>query len=952
MNSAFTTSSSDSAAVQQQQQMSTIQILPSDVVDRIAAGEVVQRPASALKELLENSLDAGSTKIVVSVEKAQGGKTGGKKLDFSISDNGCGISKADLPLAATRFATSKLKSVDDFSVLSSFGFRGEALASISMVSHLTITSRTQASPMAFECQYVDGKPQGPSKRCARTPGTTVKVQDLFYNVPHRLKALQPKEEYPRILTAILQPYAVQVARRGIGIVCQQQQARGKTQKMMIDLNTTNLSKVQALKSHNLASSNYSNPEQKPTPEQQAATQQVIANIYGSHLEQHLLYINCQSSNENNDDENEKNNHEQQQGEKDPSTSSSDHDTPKKMQYTCEGFLTAPSLATADVHLTLKSATFLVFVNDRYVECPILKRQLEEIYASRTPWKKAPFIYLNIQVPPNHVDVNVHPTKTQVALLFLEDIVTDIAAKVQELLAEQGRSFGSAKQSRKVLIQNPYATNTKVKNERNSATLKQSGKDDNKGEQADDTVGAKRKRTDQEEEEEDCTSEQEKKKPATQDALQRLKAPPSTDQKPQRRSSSSSGSKGAPSSCKPPPPSQLIRTTQATPVGALEPFLVKTPRSQSQSQTQTTQSKTSSTSSPSLTLTTPSSDGSSDSYNSSNNNNNIIHQPPCPFATESPASDVDLTQPGAFAKLSQQCTCRQAQPATATIMLPKARIVRPANVVPTQCNLHSIRTLRGRVQKHLDKDLQQKLRHGYFVGVVSHHQSLIQWQEEVCLINHTRLAQSLFYQLALARFDDNQIATLGSKIHVQTVIEQVLQTEDDCQDEEHGDALKERFVLSVVSETNRQLAKQATSCLWDNAMMLQDYFGIRFEQERMPSSSDDNDDDVKPVILAGLPILLDGHAPPPHGLPLFLLRLATEVKWEEERPCFDGVCRELGYYYAQLPSTDSSKEEGYKAYVQHTLFPALSYLLLPSNRLQKEATPLTMLSKLYKVFERC
>lgn len=111
-----------------------IQALPQHVVDRIAAGEVVQRPASVVKELIENSLDADATTIDVQCQN------GGMKL-LIITDDGCGIHPDDLPLAATRFATSKLKKIDDLKNIMTFGFRGEALASASMVGNLTIISR-------------------------------------------------------------------------------------------------------------------------------------------------------------------------------------------------------------------------------------------------------------------------------------------------------------------------------------------------------------------------------------------------------------------------------------------------------------------------------------------------------------------------------------------------------------------------------------------------------------------------------------------------------------------------------------------------------------------------------------------------------------------------------------------------------------------------------------------
>ncbi|MCE7617211.1 DNA mismatch repair endonuclease MutL, partial [Vibrio fluvialis] len=170
----------------------TIRILPARLANQIAAGEVVERPASVVKELVENSLDSGATRIDIDIEK------GGAKL-IRIRDNGCGIDKEELGLALTRHATSKIHTLDDLEAIISLGFRGEALASISSVSRLTLTSRPASQEEAWSA-YSEGRDMQVQLQPAAHPiGTTVEVLDLFFNTPARRKFLRTeKTEFTHI----------------------------------------------------------------------------------------------------------------------------------------------------------------------------------------------------------------------------------------------------------------------------------------------------------------------------------------------------------------------------------------------------------------------------------------------------------------------------------------------------------------------------------------------------------------------------------------------------------------------------------------------------------------------------------------------------------------------------------------------------------------------------------
>lgn len=175
-----------------------IQVLPPQLANQIAAGEVVERPASVVKELVENSLDAGATRIDIDIER------GGAKL-IRIRDNGCGIKKDELALALARHATSKIASLDDLEAIVSLGFRGEALASISSVARLTLTSRTAEQAEAWQA-YAEGRDQAVTVKPAAHPvGTTLEVLDLFYNTPARRKFM--RTEKPN-LTTLMKSFAV------------------------------------------------------------------------------------------------------------------------------------------------------------------------------------------------------------------------------------------------------------------------------------------------------------------------------------------------------------------------------------------------------------------------------------------------------------------------------------------------------------------------------------------------------------------------------------------------------------------------------------------------------------------------------------------------------------------------------------------------------------------------
>ncbi|TFL07271.1 histidine kinase-like ATPase [Pterulicium gracile] len=352
-----------------------IRKLQESLINKIAAGEVIQRPASALKELIENCLDAGATSIRVVA------KEGGLKL-LQIQDNGSGIRKADLPILAERFTTSKISTFSDLSKISTYGFRGEALASISHVSHLTVLTKTASEPCAWKAHYSDGtlSPSKPGlsaepKPSAGNDGTVITIEDLFYNTPTRLSALKSSsDEYARILDVVTK-YAIH--NPTVAFSCKKIGSSG---------------------------SEVSTPGNSRVPD-------AIRLLFGSTIAKELLTSKA-SSNAGSLSQ--------------PDTS----DSQDSEAWSAEAHFTSPNHQA-------KKTTFLLFINHRLVESPRIKKSIESIYSAILPKGSYPFVYLSIQIDPRSIDVNVHPTKQTVHFLN-EDVITEqIADSIQGTL--NGRS---------------------------------------------------------------------------------------------------------------------------------------------------------------------------------------------------------------------------------------------------------------------------------------------------------------------------------------------------------------------------------------------------------------------------------------------------------------------------------------------------------------------------------
>ncbi|XP_050747408.1 DNA mismatch repair protein Mlh1 isoform X1 [Gymnogyps californianus] len=327
-----------------------IRRLDEAVVNRIAAGEVIQRPANAIKEMIENCLDAKSTSIQVVV------KEGGLKL-IQVQDNGCGIRKEDLDIVCERFTTSKLQKFEDLASISTYGFRGEALASISHVAHVTVTTKTADAKCAYRATYSDGKIKAPPKPCAGNQGTQITVEDLFYNVNTRRKALKnPNEEYAKILEVVSR-YAIHNS--GISFSVKKQ---GDTVSDVRTLSNT-------------------------------STVDNIRSIFGNAVSRELIEVGCEDA---------------------------------SLAFKMKGYIT-------NANYSVKKCIFLLFINHRLVESAALRKAIETVYAAYLPKSTHPFLYLSLEIAPQNVDVNVHPTKHEVHFLHEDSILERVQQHVESKL---------------------------------------------------------------------------------------------------------------------------------------------------------------------------------------------------------------------------------------------------------------------------------------------------------------------------------------------------------------------------------------------------------------------------------------------------------------------------------------------------------------------------------------
>lgn len=359
-----------------------IHLLPTEVAAKIAAGEVIERPASVVKELIENAIDAGATTIRVDL------LDGGLRL-IRVSDNGRGIPADEVPLALARHATSKLEQLDDLERLQTLGFRGEALASIAAVSGLTLTSRTAASDLAASITVQSGAP-GALSSVGAAPGTTVMVRDLFACVPARRKFLKSQATETGHCLHLLQQYALAYPEIRFQVSSDGRQAISSAG----DGNLYNaLILVYGLEV----------AEQMIPVQSQEADPPPTGEDAGGTDAQPLSLVPPASL---------------------PVPPAQDSAPPR-----VSGYISRPTCYKS-------SRQYLsFFVNRRWVQSRTLSFAVEEAYHSLLLAGRHPIAVLNLTLDPALLDVNVHPAKTEVKFLRERQVYATLQRTVRAALLE-------------------------------------------------------------------------------------------------------------------------------------------------------------------------------------------------------------------------------------------------------------------------------------------------------------------------------------------------------------------------------------------------------------------------------------------------------------------------------------------------------------------------------------
>ncbi|KAJ1643335.1 DNA mismatch repair protein [Coemansia asiatica] len=860
-----------------------IQRLDETVINRIAAGEIINRPSNALKELIENSLDAGATSITVTV------KDGGIKL-LQIQDNGHGIRTEDLPLVCERFTTSKLKIYEDLSTIQTYGFRGEALASISHVSHLSITTKQADSECAYKAHYSDGKlapakPGGNSdpEPCAGNNGTIIAAEDLFYNIPSRKNALKnTRDEYNRIYE-VASRYAIHNA--SVAFTCRK---LGATKP---DLCT----------------------------QQNSSAINNIGQVFGAKIAASLVEISYEC---------------------------------KDLDASFSGYV---SSASHEMH----KSVFLLFINHRLVDHTPIKRAVESLYSSVLPKASRPFVYLDLRIKPENVDVNVHPTKREVRFLNEDSIVGAIVDCIHKKLTSTNNSRSFAIQqssigkdtSRVDLVQATSSLSSSSISEAPLMKTLDATISDLEAELPATVSTPTRSLTTASASA--SASASALLEEATENPTSVRRMPPATPNLDHSRSSIMSPMSS--SNPQKTPVSRTVRTNYKN--LSLDSFMfgaspsIRRGRVQSTIETdfsitptKTTPSRTPLSVSPShanrispdksdissLMLGSPNSGSGSASLMVPSTAPPVILMNESLENAEKPIARRGATQPSPNNSPQERQSALQSQMSAEFPVLDPppgstGKSFMAADKEPrVEVRLTSILGLRKELQRRAHHELTQILSEHTFVGFVDDRRALIQHRTRLYMADFCKISYHLFYHRIIFDFMNYGRLLLQPPPSIRDL---ALLAARELDDAANADAVADRIAQRFS----------------DSHEMLEEYFHIRVNDA---------------CCIESMPMLVRDYSPDYDKLPLFLHSAAFSVNWDDEVQFFKTFSSVLATFYAVEPplaEDPQTVKDDFRMLVEHRVLPALkgSSFWAPDILLTENAlVQLVDVPDLYRIFERC
>lgn len=721
-----------------------IRKLDETVVNRIAAGEVIQRPANALKELIENSIDAKAANIQITI------RNGGMKL-LQIQDDGTGIRKDDFEIVCERFTTSKLREFEDLTSISTYGFRGEALASISHIAYLSIVSKTADQICAYKASYVDGKLKDGIKATAGNQGTQITVEDLFFNMAARQTALRNNADEFQRIADIVGKYSIHNASIGFALRKQMENNTIRTPP-----NSTQIDN--------------------------------IGIIFGNSISKELEEFSVENS---------------------------------AYQFKAKGYFTNPNFNS-------KKSNFLLFINNRLVDCQSLRKNIEGIYSQYMPKHRYPFVYLSLEIKPQNVDVNVHPTKHEVHFLHESEISEAIVKALENKLVNSSKSRTFYVQAKLPVFNEPtvrdHATTSK------SIYPKEFVRTRSNVQKLDKFFGA----------------------PTN---LRNTKEKTNDDEYPQLNNSD-------------------VEFKEQS-----EKFVAKTTEYEHLILDKTVSSK-----------------------------------------EESPKILNEVREVVSSESKKEQTNSNKTVPEKRTHSPQKSR--QKHKRIRVETNLASVQQLRDEIESACSWPMRDFFAQHVFVGCVSPTQALIQHSTKLHLCYTERILEELLYSFVIFNFQNFDIFSFTDELNIASLAHMAIKQPVTGWTEEDGD--------------QTELARKVAEILIQKGSMLQDYFSIEI--------------DVEKGTIKGLPVLIENYVPDMSRLSMYVLRLATDVNWEDEKECFRTFARETAQFYSHI----AFHVDNWKWTVEHVIYPAIKEYFMPNNEFACSGAvlQLTDLQTLYKVFERC